>query len=299
MRSQPETARHGQPQNLIGWFPLSKTARPIIMSITWATVETKVTSDSESISAEIGSHNEAAGRYRYALFGITDVYCLFKVDPTSRAIINATIFNSAREESLAWGIDYEPDSSGGNFGKTGSGDLFEIPAIDFSSVAAPAVYITPPTPPEAPTTVRGSFLYELRKLGGAVVANGDSSMNSVDGKTAPYLLTISVEPAGWNESLQVYRSVKINYYYEVQEGQSDWTQLRITGSETITAPYNYIALAGTTSETITGSITGKNWNWNENIAYFNRVLMIFYTIAVSGLTVRTKTIEMLSVFIQL
>jgi hypothetical protein len=124
-------------------------AETISTSNTYETSKTKIEGETESISATIGEHDESKGIYRYALFGTTDVYCLFTVDPSSREIQAIEVKNLAREPSYAWGIDYH--GVGGSFGKTGTGDLFEVPDIDFSEIEAPTDMLeAPPEPPPPP-----------------------------------------------------------------------------------------------------------------------------------------------------
>jgi hypothetical protein len=98
---------------------------------TLETATTKAAGESESITATIGEHGEEAGTYRYALFGVTDFYVLYKVNKTTRAVEEATVTTCARASTYAWGIDFDPNAIP-EFGKTGGGDLFEVPDIDFT-----------------------------------------------------------------------------------------------------------------------------------------------------------------------
>jgi hypothetical protein len=128
-------------------------AQALSTSNTLETARMKAEGESESISATIGDHGEAPGTYRYALFGTTDVYCLFEVDPATRAIRGIQYETCARESSYAWGIDFDPAAIP-KFGKTGGGDLLEIPDIDFTTVAAPTDTLEgPPAPPPELKTV--------------------------------------------------------------------------------------------------------------------------------------------------
>jgi hypothetical protein len=135
----------------------------ISTSSTYETTQTFVSEERESISTTIGANNELPGRYRYALFGTTDVYCEFEIDSTTRAIKNVEIIQCARGDTLAWYIDCIPlDIT--DFKKNGSGDLFDIPEIDFTKVAAPTTTADepPPPPPELVTYWTGSKTNEVR-----------------------------------------------------------------------------------------------------------------------------------------
>jgi hypothetical protein len=140
-------------------------AQSLSTSNTLETARTKAEGESESISATIGDHGEAPGTYRYALFGTTDVYCLFEVDPATRTIRDIQYETCARESSYAWGIDFDPAAIP-EFGKTGGGDLLEIPDIDFTTVAVPTdIMEGPPTPPELKT------VYTATSVSGGIVTD--------------------------------------------------------------------------------------------------------------------------------
>jgi hypothetical protein len=93
---------------------------------------------SDSLEATIGEHNEAAGKYRYSLFGTTDVYLVLTTDTNKNFVIKNDAYFTvcARPSSYAWGIDYEPDMEG-SFAKTGTGELLELPNIDKTSLPVP------------------------------------------------------------------------------------------------------------------------------------------------------------------
>jgi hypothetical protein len=128
-------------------------ANTVSTADTLETATAKAEGESESISATIGDHEEPAGTYRYTLFGVTDVYVLFKVNAGTREIEKAAFTTCARESSYAWGIDFDPSAV---FGKSGPGDLFKIPYIDFSEAEAPTEEledaIEPPQPPSETIT---------------------------------------------------------------------------------------------------------------------------------------------------
>jgi len=121
----------------------SSYSKSMTTTSTYETVVTKGFSETESISVTIGEKGEPAGRYRYALAGITDAFCVFVVNPVDNSILTANLVTTVRHDSLAWGIDYSPDEL--NFGKTGTGDKFEIPEINFSALSIPTDICASPT----------------------------------------------------------------------------------------------------------------------------------------------------------
>jgi hypothetical protein len=124
----------------------SEYANTVSVSNTYETSKTKVEGETQGLSVVLDK-TDPKGTYRYVLFGDFDVYCLFKVNPTTRAVVGQPeVTQCVRVDSYTWGIDYEPLSSNGFFGKTASGDLFDIPAIDFSVVPRPTKSVTPETP---------------------------------------------------------------------------------------------------------------------------------------------------------
>ena len=106
-------------------------------SNTYETARASSEGESWSVSATIGGNNEPAGMYRYALFGITDVYYLVVVGSQSREVVDAKVVNSARPASLAWALDYAPREQD-IFGKTGGGAPLAIPDIDFNNISPPS-----------------------------------------------------------------------------------------------------------------------------------------------------------------
>ena len=101
------------------------------------TVETSMAmmeSESFTISATVGNRNELPGIYRLALFGVTDVFYMVRVDSVSREIQASEIVYSARPDSLAWGLDFVP--FGANFSRTGSAQI-TVPVLDFNYIAEP------------------------------------------------------------------------------------------------------------------------------------------------------------------
>ena len=100
---------------------------------TWGTAYTRITQYSDTLEMIIGNNNEPQGKYRYSLFYTTDVFFVVKTDRAKTQVVDSYTAFCARPESGAWGIDYEPDL-GGNFGRTASGSLLQIPLVSLSSL---------------------------------------------------------------------------------------------------------------------------------------------------------------------
>jgi hypothetical protein len=226
-------------------------------SSTVETAQAKVSGSSESISATVGGNNEPQGAYRYALFGITDSYCLFTVDPNSRNIKKAEVFNSARASSLAWGIDFDPDYDSG-FGKTGAGDKFEIPDVDFSTVPIPTLVVNeepdptppppPPPPPPEPQTIEiytKNFQDILMGTKKWDVLKGNAHVDSGGTKWIEYEVRANFSVNSTRKSIHV------KIFTIVREIYGDYTEIQLTrefdvasqNSETIES------LAGQTAQT--------------------------------------------------
>jgi hypothetical protein len=246
-------------------------AETISTSNTYETSKTKIEGETESISATVGEHGESAGRYRYALFGTTDVYCLFAVDPETRKIQSITVSNLAREASYAWGIDYSADDS---FGKTGTGDLFKVPDIDFSEIESPTEKLEAPPAPPPPETIRTTFSASTgtKQTGATRTSGGDDDIGSEDGKKTNWSLEVTNIQLINKRSDGTYSDVSMNFVYTVSEGKSNWTVLRMDVSHTFSlANKKVIELVSSTKSTRTGSITGKTHSfrdlgsWNDGV----------------------------------
>jgi hypothetical protein len=122
-------------------------------SNTWETMQTKMKEESFSVSYTIGDNNEPPGKYRYTLFGSTDVYFQLKTTKDRKVVDDAFTFACARPaNTLFWGIDYDPDSSG-DFGKTAKTENLAIPDLDLSALPQPTKELEeakPPTPDPEP-----------------------------------------------------------------------------------------------------------------------------------------------------
>lgn len=119
------------------------------VSDTYTTTSQKTEEITNSMEMTIGNFDEPIGKYRFALFGTTDVYLVLHTDKTKK-LKDSYIAVCARPGSYAWGIDYEPDL-GGSFAKTAPGDMLKIPILDIASLPVPAsndISVIPP--PEAP-----------------------------------------------------------------------------------------------------------------------------------------------------
>ena len=104
---------------------------------TFTTASSKARELTDSIEVTIGNNNEPSGKYRFSLFSTTDVYYVLVTNRAKTQVTQAYTAVCARPQSLAWGIDYEPDM-GGSFAKTAGGDLLTIPQIVLSRLPDPA-----------------------------------------------------------------------------------------------------------------------------------------------------------------
>lgn len=77
------------------------------------------------------------GRYRWTLFGTTDVYYVVRVDKAKTKIEDFYIAYLARPETYIWGVDFDPDIVAGTFGRTAIGSLLEIPKLTLSELPTP------------------------------------------------------------------------------------------------------------------------------------------------------------------
>jgi len=227
-------------------------------SNTWETTQTKINGESESISVTIGENGEAPGRYRYAYFGTTDVYCLFKVDPATREVLESRIINCARASSFGWGVDFEPDENG-DFGKTGEGNLFEIPNIDFSKLPEPTNIIEEePGPPPPPTIDTYMFAYTGIIKGNATNEGGDNDINSKKGQNTKWEFYVNNAQLINARGDGTFADVKLSFTYRVREDKPDWTVLSLLNREFIVslAGRKVIELRSSPSQQLGGTLTG-------------------------------------------
>ena len=128
------------------------------------TTEQTMTSTMEEVTdyieVTVGNNNEPAGQYRYALMGTTDVYYVLITDRNHTSVDEQYFSLCTRSGTYAWAIDYEPEI-GGEFGKTGSGELLTVPDFALADLPEPTErvdkgYIPPPSPVEMPVATPSS-----------------------------------------------------------------------------------------------------------------------------------------------
>jgi hypothetical protein len=241
-------------------------SKTISTSDTLETATSRTEGESESITATIGDHGEEVGTYRYALFGVTDFYVLYKVNKNTGAVEEETPITCARASTYAWGIDFDSSLSMPTFGKTGSGAAFESPAIDFTKIAAPTEEIEePPAPPsQYKNTSMTISTGELK--GNASKSGGDGDVNSQNGRKTNWEFEVqNITPKNMRTSGSysgTYDSAEISFSYTVKEGQKDWTVLTLTTTYTVDLSDRKVTEVTTsTPQKLTGTISGKHHDW--------------------------------------
>jgi hypothetical protein len=250
----------------------------ISTSNTLETAQTKANGETEGISATIGEHGEEPGTYRYALFGLTDVYCLFAVDPETHRIISIDYTTCARESTYAWGIDFDP-SAIAVFGKTGGGALLEIPDIEFANIEAPTDILEGPPEPPPPETVNDQVTLDIGQIiGGATrTGGGDDDINSKNGRKTNWEFEITGMALKNQREDGTYDSLEIQFVYTVMEGQSNWTELRITKAHLVDfGSYKALALREPLTERRTGTISDEQHGWVYQGSWSNGLLNNLY-----------------------
>jgi hypothetical protein len=248
----------------------TEVATAVSTSNTLETAQAKANGESESISATIGEHGEAPGTYRYALFGVTDVYCTFAVDPESREILSANYTTCARASTYAWGIDFDP-SEIAEFGKNGEGGLLEIPDIDFTTVEAPTDILEGEPEPPPPDTVDAEVRIDFGNIiGGATAVAGDNNVNTKDGRYTDWEFEINQRTDG------TYGMLEINWVYTVTEGKGD-TVLRIdkTKLENFES-HKAVELRDPTAERRSGTIDDEFHGWKYVGPWSNGLINYLY-----------------------
>ncbi|MDR0502002.1 MAG: hypothetical protein LBH16_01645 [Treponema sp.] len=170
----------------------------------------------ETVSYTVGERNEPYGKYRWTLFGVVDVYYVLEIDKQMR-FVNSYFSVCARDSSMAWGIDYEPDF-GGSFGKTGTGELLSVPVILLSNLSIPVNEIvsltdTPePLPPEEPTPPLKTSYTESRSIGGNwdINAIGKDNRDVIE-RFRPDLPILELKQSGYTQ-LQI----KVSFAYRAE-----------------------------------------------------------------------------------
>jgi hypothetical protein len=206
-------------------------ATAISTSDTFETAKTKAEGESESISATIGEKGEVPGTYRYALFGTTDIYCLYAVDPDTREVRSIEYVSCTRETSYAWGIDFDPAAIP-TFGKTGGGDMLEIPEIDFTEVDAPTDIMEGPPEPPPPETKVTPITWSTgieRGTGPNCISSSGTDGEIGTNKDSAITWTFAVSDVELinNRGDGTYTDLRARFVYTVAENKGDYTVLRI------------------------------------------------------------------------
>ncbi len=234
---------------------------------THTTIKTEMESISESISATIGEHNEKPGKYRYALFGLTDVYYQFTVKASDSSVIKTDAVYSARGSSLAWGIDFEPNALG-EFGKTGDGEKFTAPVIDFSKITPNEKnVIDGPEAPPPPTSKKTAMSLTTGELQGKLELTGDKNIDSEKGKATTWefrITDLKTENPQTTEGTVTYAGFYFNYEYTVKENKGDHSTIKYSGTHHVNmSAYKIIKLNSPPSFYASGNLTGELRGWYE------------------------------------
>jgi hypothetical protein len=128
-----------------------------------STVETSIsksTGSTDSLSFTV-TGDDPYGKYRYTLFGTTDVYVVIQIDQHKTYINDSYLSYCARPASYSWGVDYDPDFNG-TFKRNVPGALLELPELDLSSFPTPTLLVTEvqipaPAAPAAEPTGGGTY----------------------------------------------------------------------------------------------------------------------------------------------
>jgi hypothetical protein len=218
----------------------------------------------DGFSVTIGDHGEAEGSYRYALFSITDAYVLYEVPKGSADAQTATFTTCARANTYTWAMDFEPGKTP-VFGKTGAGDLFEIPDIDFTTVDAPTEEmedeLEPPPPPSefknTPHWVLASLRTRAEKTNGV---NGDIA--SKKNQTTSWELELTSMELQNQRADGTWGRLALNFTLIVSEGSFDWTVLKMTATQTVDLTnFKVTQMISTAPQKLNGSVTGERHGW--------------------------------------
>jgi hypothetical protein len=156
-------------------------------TIETATAKSTGTTDSLEFSV---TGDDPYGKYRYTLFGTTDVYLVLQTNKTKLTMADITdgyISFCGRPDTYAWGVDYDPDENG-TFKKNIDSSLLELPPnLDLSSLEIPdtpveQVQIPKPAAPTAHPPA-GSYT-------GAI----DITLSSANADSQIYYTTNGAEP---------------------------------------------------------------------------------------------------------
>jgi hypothetical protein len=259
----------------------------------------KVNSTSRSMSFTVGEKGEPEGKYRFALFGTNDVYCLLEVNPNSYSIINAQVYNCARPDTTAWGIDYT--SFDATFGKTGGGEKFKIPAVTYTAADEPSEVIgdgsEPEPPPPEPVTVtiyRQSFQDIPMGTVRWDVLQGNAHVDSGGSKWIQYEVraNFSVNPNRQSIHVKLFTIVTEIYgdYTCIQQtrefdvaSENNETIESLTG-QTAQTPNagDYIVLFGGPGIHFDGNLTGVYKQLSADISLGNNNTLFWTSIRLDG-----------------
>ncbi|MDR3122694.1 MAG: hypothetical protein LBU16_02820 [Treponema sp.] len=232
-------------------------SKSISTADTLETAKTKTEGESEGISVTIGDHGEEVGTYRYALFGVTDFYVLYKVNKDTRAVEEETLITCARASTYAWGIDFDSSLDEPEFGKTGGGDPFEIPAIDFTALEAPTEALEEETvnTPYINTTMPLSVSAQGASLiSGTFLNAADPNGVNTGWKFEVKSMTLTNERTIAGE--RSYGGLDIVLSYTVT-GYNNHSVMRIDKTHTVDLSDRRVTQVIGEPQTITGTITGK------------------------------------------
>ncbi|MCL2067619.1 MAG: chitobiase/beta-hexosaminidase C-terminal domain-containing protein [Treponema sp.] len=152
------------------------------------TATTKSTGTTDSLEFTVMG-DDPHGKYRYTLFGTTDVYIVMQTnkDPQTMAdITDSYISFCGRPDTFAWGVDYEPDENG-TFKKNVSSNLLELPDLDFSSLVIP-------TTPVAEVQIPKPAAPTADPPGSTYVSAVSVTLSSVNTDSKIYYTTNNSEP---------------------------------------------------------------------------------------------------------
>jgi hypothetical protein len=243
-------------------------------SNTLETAKAKAEELKDGFSVTIGDHGEAEGSYRYTLFSITDAYVLYEVPKGSADAEKATFTTCARANTYTWAMDFEPGRTP-VFGKTGPGDLFEIPAIDFTQVDAPTDELEDelePTPP--PSEFKNTELWVLASLRTrAEKTNGvNGDIASKKNQTTSWELELTSMDLQNQRTDGTWGRLALNFTLIVKEGSIDYTVLKMTATQTVDlTSYKVIKMISTAPQKLNGSVTGE-CRWVYGIITGNDVI---------------------------
>ena len=149
----------------------------------------KSTGTSDSLEIAI-TGDDPYGKYRYTLFGTTDVYLVLQTSKNPQSLADITDFYLSycgRGDTYSWGVDYDPDENG-TFKKNVSNKLLGLPDLDFSDFDDP---ITPVTAVQIPKPAAPT----ADPRGGTYIAAVDVTLSCVNEGSKIYYTTNASDPS--------------------------------------------------------------------------------------------------------